>query len=93
MDTSLLESLVEFPIDYTGQALVERFSFGIVVAGTLLSLLFAFALQDIVFFLYAFTPFIIIASLVCLPAYSKYNQNPTIFLKRPAPKNIQIELD
>lgn len=93
MDTSQIEQLIEFPIDFKGQELTEKFLFGIISAGTAISLLFAFVLQNIIFFLYAFTPFILIASLVCLPAYSKYNEHPVKFLQRPAPNQIDIALD
>lgn len=93
MDISQLEQYIEFPIDFKGQELAEKFLIGIISLGTFISLLFAFALQNIALFLYPFGVFALLAALVTLPAYSKYNTNPVTFLKRPAPQKIRIELD
>lgn len=94
MDVSQIEQYIEFPIDYEGQALVEKFMIGIISLGTVISALFGFALQDIVLCLYPFAAFVILGALVCLPAYSKFNeQKPVQFLKRPTPKPVQIEVD
>ncbi|KAG0683000.1 hypothetical protein C6P40_005250, partial [Pichia californica] len=88
MDTSQLEQYIEFPIDFKGQEITELALIIIITAGSFISLLFAFALQNITIFLYPFTAFSIIAALVCLPSYSKYKENPIVFLKRPAAKQI-----
>lgn len=84
-------SILEFPVDFQGQKLVDNFALAIIFIGTVVSLLFAFILQDIVYFLYAFTPFIGISLIVTLPNYTKYNEHPVTFLKRPVSK-INISL-
>lgn len=93
MDASHLEQYIEFPIDFKGQELSEKFLYGITSVGTFISLLFSFLLQDITLFLYPFAFFSILAAIVSIPSYSKYNENPVKFLKRPEPKQINIELD
>lgn len=93
MDTSQIEQFIEFPIDFQGQALAEKFLVGIVSVGTFISLLFAFALQNITLFLYPFAVFALIAAVVTFPSYPQYKTSPVTFLKRPAPKQINIELD
>lgn len=84
-------SILDFPVDFQGQKLVDTFALAIVSIATVVSLLFAFALQDIVYFLYVFTPFIGISLIVVLPNYTKYNEHPVKFLQRPVSK-INISL-
>lgn len=93
MDTSQIEKLIEFPIDFKGQEITELFLYIIISIGTFISLLFAFALQDITLFIYPFSGFCLLSAIICLPSYSEYKKNPVKFLKRPEPKNISIELD
>ena len=93
MDVSALESLVEFPIDFHGQQLTEKFLLVLTTIATITATLFSFALQDILYFPYVFVPFALLAAIIILPAYSAYTKHELKFLQRPPPKNIQIDLN
>ena len=93
MDTSQLEKFIEFPIDFKGQQLVERISYVLITFGFIISLFFGFALQDITYSFYAFIPLVLLSIIIVLPSYPAYNKNPTVFLKRPVSKPINIEIN
>lgn len=78
---SQLSAYIEFPIDFEGQKKVDRLIPYLVYSVAFLSVLVGIFTGNIIYSLPAAVAGIAVVFLAVLPPWSRYNQNPVLWLK------------
>lgn len=75
-----MDSFLTAPIDFEGQALVELLSTRILVSSAVISFGVGYLMQSVYILFGIFAVGVVIAFVVCVPAWSIYNRNPVVWL-------------